>query len=211
MAAPATEHHNNMIADVGDAAEALTADDGAPLHQIESLCMRCGENVSNISCPFFCELFVSILEWGGCWGGFYCLRIETWILGIANVSSLVKVEPNTLIAIVSREAPTALLEMEPSCTWANFVEASKKCYVGYWGTVQLFLLQFLHAVSVVLQGMTRLLLTRIPHFREVCCWNSVLIFNWLLDSRWCISFLSHNCLYALLLYRLFNPAINQVE
>uniref|UniRef100_A0A7I4B749 Zinc finger ZPR1-type domain-containing protein n=1 Tax=Physcomitrium patens TaxID=3218 RepID=A0A7I4B749_PHYPA len=44
MAAPATEHHNNMIADVGDAAEALTADDGAPLHQIESLCMRCGEN-----------------------------------------------------------------------------------------------------------------------------------------------------------------------
>ncbi|KAG0566349.1 hypothetical protein KC19_7G057100 [Ceratodon purpureus] len=33
-----------VIEDVGAAAEAFTADDGAPLHQIESLCMRCGEN-----------------------------------------------------------------------------------------------------------------------------------------------------------------------
>ena len=38
-----------VIEDVGAAAEAFTADDGAPLHQIESLCMRCGENVCNSS------------------------------------------------------------------------------------------------------------------------------------------------------------------
>lgn len=36
-----------MIEDVGVAAEAITTDDGAPLHEIESLCMRCGENVIN--------------------------------------------------------------------------------------------------------------------------------------------------------------------
>jgi hypothetical protein len=40
---------DDVIEDVGAAAEALTADDGAPLHQIESLCMRCGQNVSHSS------------------------------------------------------------------------------------------------------------------------------------------------------------------
>lgn len=40
---------DDVIADVGTAAEAFTADDGAPLHQIESLCMRCGENVIFLS------------------------------------------------------------------------------------------------------------------------------------------------------------------
>lgn len=64
MAAPATEHHDDVIADVGDAAEALTADDGAPLHQIESLCMRCGENVGDISYLFFCELLLFLVEVG---------------------------------------------------------------------------------------------------------------------------------------------------
>ena len=40
-----TATKDDVIADVGDAAEAFSADDGAPLHEIESLCMRCGENV----------------------------------------------------------------------------------------------------------------------------------------------------------------------
>jgi hypothetical protein len=44
-AAMTTATKDDVIADVGDAAEAFNADDGAPLHEIESLCMRCGENV----------------------------------------------------------------------------------------------------------------------------------------------------------------------
>lgn len=44
MATLAKEQDEDVIADVGAAVEAFIADDGAPLHQIESLCMRCGEN-----------------------------------------------------------------------------------------------------------------------------------------------------------------------
>jgi len=51
-----SETQQEIIADVGAAAEAFTADDGAPLHEIESLCMRCGENV----CSSFALLSHSI-------------------------------------------------------------------------------------------------------------------------------------------------------
>jgi len=38
---------SEQIVDVGSVVEAVSADDGdAPLYSLESLCMRCGENVS---------------------------------------------------------------------------------------------------------------------------------------------------------------------
>lgn len=55
MATLAKEQDEDVIADVGAAVEAFIADDGAPLHQIESLCMRCGENVSELN-PFLPSL-----------------------------------------------------------------------------------------------------------------------------------------------------------
>jgi len=44
----AKTEQEDLIADVGATAEAFTADDGAPLHEIESLCMRCGKNVCSL-------------------------------------------------------------------------------------------------------------------------------------------------------------------
>lgn len=46
------------IVDVKSVVEAVSAEDGdAPIYQVESLCMRCGENVSflnsNYSKPYF--------------------------------------------------------------------------------------------------------------------------------------------------------------
>jgi len=41
----AKTEQKDLVVDVGIAAEAFTADNnGASLHEIESLCMRCGEN-----------------------------------------------------------------------------------------------------------------------------------------------------------------------
>lgn len=42
----------NEQIDVGSVVEAVSADDGdAPLYQVESLCMRCGENVITCTLP----------------------------------------------------------------------------------------------------------------------------------------------------------------
>jgi hypothetical protein len=46
-----------VVVDLGSAAESVAADEEAhatPLHQIESLCMRCGENVSAPVSRLFC-------------------------------------------------------------------------------------------------------------------------------------------------------------
>lgn len=41
------KNNKEEIVDVGSVVEAVSADDSdAPLYQVESLCMRCGENVS---------------------------------------------------------------------------------------------------------------------------------------------------------------------
>lgn len=41
------ENNKEEIVDVGSVVEAVSADDSdAPLYQVESLCMRCGENVT---------------------------------------------------------------------------------------------------------------------------------------------------------------------
>lgn len=41
--------NKEQIVDVGSVVEAVTADDSdAPLYQVESLCMRCGENVLSL-------------------------------------------------------------------------------------------------------------------------------------------------------------------
>ncbi|KAL9277440.1 hypothetical protein ACSQ67_025011 [Phaseolus vulgaris] len=45
---------SDQIVDVGSVVEAVSADDGdAPLYSLESLCMRCGENIllSAFECP----------------------------------------------------------------------------------------------------------------------------------------------------------------
>lgn len=44
---------DTVIADVGNAAEAVNADEEAanPLHEIQSLCMRCGKNVRLVGKP----------------------------------------------------------------------------------------------------------------------------------------------------------------
>ncbi|KAG4917526.1 hypothetical protein JHK85_055807 [Glycine max] len=46
--------NREQIVDVGSVVEAVSADDGdAPLYSLESLCMRCGENIllSAFECP----------------------------------------------------------------------------------------------------------------------------------------------------------------
>lgn len=41
------ENNKEEIVDVGSVVEAVSADDSdAPLYEVESLCMRCGENVT---------------------------------------------------------------------------------------------------------------------------------------------------------------------
>ena len=45
---------SDQIVDVGSVVEAVSADDGdAPLYSLESLCMRCGENVSFSPCLLY--------------------------------------------------------------------------------------------------------------------------------------------------------------
>jgi len=40
-------NHEQIVVDIGSVVEAVSADDGhAPLYSIESLCMRCHENVN---------------------------------------------------------------------------------------------------------------------------------------------------------------------
>ena len=47
------ENKEEQIVDVGSVVEAVSAEDGdAPLYQVGSLCMRCGENVIVFSCSF---------------------------------------------------------------------------------------------------------------------------------------------------------------
>lgn len=44
------EGNKEQIVDVRSVVEAVSADDGdAPVYQVESLCMRCGENVWSLS------------------------------------------------------------------------------------------------------------------------------------------------------------------
>jgi hypothetical protein len=57
-------NNRDQIVDVGSVVEAVSADAGdAPLYTLESLCMRCHQNVSfhhfHLFSPFFCVLIHS--------------------------------------------------------------------------------------------------------------------------------------------------------
>lgn len=53
--------NKEQIVDVRSVVEAVSAEDGdAPLYQVESLCMRCGENVRARSLSLYVFLFLFV-------------------------------------------------------------------------------------------------------------------------------------------------------
>lgn len=60
-AAGSRSSNTDQIVDVRSVVEAVSADDSsdAPLYKVESLCMRCGENVLSFSLSLKISLFLS--------------------------------------------------------------------------------------------------------------------------------------------------------
>ncbi|KAL5990861.1 hypothetical protein ACLOJK_011766 [Asimina triloba] len=59
---------DDTVVDVRSAVEAVSAEDDAPLHQIESLCMRCGENTGALRLRIFLLLRLDVFHYpnSGC-------------------------------------------------------------------------------------------------------------------------------------------------